>query len=85
MTTDKRNNQGEGDREADRKFRREETQFVRSEEGKRKIAEAGKLGDEEARKLREVEEKTKARARAEDPAVSSGSGGSRSPAGQPKH
>jgi len=73
-------NQGEGDKESDRKFREAETKFVQSEEGKRKIAQAGNVSEEDARKLRESEEKGKARAKGEDPVIKNQSGGS----GQPK-
>ena len=73
-------NQGEGDKESDRKFREAQTKFVKSGEGKRKIAQAGKVSEEEARKLRESEEKAKARAKGEDPVIKNQSGGS----GQPK-
>jgi hypothetical protein len=69
-------NQGEGDKESDRKFREAETKFVQSEEGKRKIAQAGNVSEEEARKLRESEEKGKARAKGEDPVIKNQSGGS---------
>ena len=76
MSASKPGNQGEGNREADRKFREAETRFVRSEEGKRRIAQAGNLSEDEARRLRETEQRTKARAKDEDPAISHGSGGS---------
>jgi len=69
-------NQGEGDKESDRKFREAETKFVQSEEGKRKIAQAGNVSEEDARKLRESEEKGKARAKGEDPVIKNQSGGS---------
>ena len=69
-------NQGEGDKESDRKFREAETKFVQSEEGKRKIAQAGKVSEEEARKLREAEEQAKAHAKGEDPVIKNQTGGS---------
>ena len=74
-------NQGEGNKEADRKFREAQTKFVNSDEGKRKIAQAGNVSDEEARQLRAAEEKAKARSKGEDPTVKNQSGGSAS--GQP--
>lgn len=80
-------NQGEGNKEADRKFREAQTKFVNSAEGKRKIAQAGNVSDEEARGLREAEEKAKARSKGEDPVVKNQSGGSasgRPPKGTPK-
>jgi hypothetical protein len=81
MTEREPRNQGEGDKESDRKFREAETKFVNSAEGKRKIAQAGNVSDEEARRLREAEEKAKARSKGEDPVVKNQSGGSAS--GQP--
>jgi hypothetical protein len=72
------NNQGEGNKEADRKFREAQTKFVKSDEGKRKIAQVGNVSDEEARRLREAEEKAKARSKGEDPVVRNQSGGSAS-------
>jgi len=69
-------NQGEGNKEADRKFREAQTKFVKSDEGKRKIAQAGNVTDEEARGLREAEEKAKARSKGDDPGVKNQSGGS---------
>ncbi len=76
MSKRKSDVQGEGNREADREFREAESRFVQSEEGKRKIAQAGNLSEEEARKLREIEKEAKAHAKDEDPAVRHGSGGS---------
>ena len=87
MTEREGRNQGEGDKESDRKFREAEAKFVRSAEGKRKIAQAGNVSDEEARRLREAEEKAKARSKGEDPVVRNQSGGSASgqpPKGTPK-
>lgn len=76
MKDPKRKVQGEGDKEADRRYRESQSEFVQSEEGRRKIEQAGELSPEEARRLREVEERTKSRAKEEDPAVKSGTGGS---------
>ena len=69
-------NQGEGDKESDRKVREAQTKFVQSSEGKRKIGEAGKVSEEEARKLREAEEKAKRHAKEEDPVIRNQTGGS---------
>ena len=78
-------NQGEGNKEADRKFREAQTKFVKSDEGKRRIAEVGNVSDDEARRLREAEEKAKARSKGEDPVVRNQSGGSASgPSGKGK-
>ena len=76
MTEREGKNQGEGNKEADRKFREAQTKFVNSAEGKRKIAEAGNVSDEEARQLREAEKKARARSKGEDPVVKNQSGGS---------
>jgi len=69
-------NQGEGDKESDRRFREAQSKFVHSEEGRRKIRQAGKVSEEEARKLREAEEKAKAHAKGEDPTIRNQTGGS---------
>ena len=69
-------NQGEGDKESDRKFREAQAKFVHSKEGKRKIEQAGNVNEEEARKLREAEEKARAHAKGEDPAITNQTGGS---------
>ena len=72
-------NQGEGDKESDRKFREAQAKFVHSSEGKRKIAKAGKVSGDEARKLREAEEKARAHAKDEDPVIRNQTGGSGKP------
>jgi hypothetical protein len=79
MTEREGKNQGEGDKESDRKFREAEAKFVHSKEGKRKIAQAGDVSEEEARKLRESEEKGKARSKGEDPVIKNQTGGSGKP------
>jgi hypothetical protein len=61
--------QGEGDKEADKRYRERTEKFVNSPEGKEKISHAGDLSEEEARRLRKVEEKTKQRAKEEDPQI----------------
>ncbi|HKU70321.1 MAG TPA: hypothetical protein VJQ51_05745 [Burkholderiales bacterium] len=69
MTDRKGKNQGEGDKEADKRYRERTEKFVNSPEGKEKIGHAGDLSEEEARKLRKAEEKAKLRAKEEDPQV----------------
>ena len=69
MTDPKRNIQGEGDKEADRKYRERTTEFVKSEKGRKAIERAGKLSEEEARRLDKYEEQGKARAKDEDPQI----------------
>lgn len=76
--TERERNQGEGNREADRKFREAQTKFVRSERGKEKIAEAGQVSEKEAKELREAEKKARSHAKAEDPLIRNQSGGSAS-------
>jgi hypothetical protein len=69
MTDPKRNIQGEGDKEADRKYRERTAEFLKSKKGRDEIEHAGNLSEEEAKRLREYEEKGKARARDEDPQI----------------
>ena len=76
MTEREGKNQGEGDKESDRKFREAQAKFVHSKEGKRKIAQAGKVSEEEARKLRDAENEAKAHAKDEDPVIKNQTGGS---------
>ena len=57
MTDPKRNIQGEGDKEADRKYRERTTEFVKSEKGRK------------AMRLDKYEEQGKARAKDEDPQI----------------
>lgn len=69
MADPKRNIQGEGDKESDRKYRERTTEFVKSQRGQEEIEHAGKLSEEEARRLSKYEEKGKARAKGEDPQI----------------
>lgn len=69
MTERKGKNQGEGDKEADKRYRERTEKFVNSPEGKEKISHAGDLSDDEARKLRKAEEKARLRAKEEDPQI----------------
>lgn len=69
MTASKRNIQGEGDKESDRKYRERTTEFVKSPKGREEIERAGNLSEEEAKRLKEYEEKGKARAKDEDPQI----------------
>lgn len=70
MSKLQKNVHGEGNKEADRQFREAESEFVHSEKGRQKISEAGNLSEQEARELEQIAEKTGARAKGEDPAVS---------------
>ena len=69
MTDPKRNIQGEGDQEADRKYRERTAEFLNSKKGRDEIEHAGDLSEEEAKRLREYEERGKARAKDEDPQI----------------
>ena len=69
MTNPKGKNQGEGDKESDRKYRQRTTEFVKSKRGQEEIAKAGKLSPEEARRVRQAEEQAKSRSKGEDPQV----------------
>ena len=69
MTDPKGKNQGEGDKESDRKYRERTEQFVQSKRGKKEIEHAGDLSEAEARKLRKAEQAGKSRAKDEDPQI----------------
>ena len=69
MTDPKGKNQGEGDKESDRKYRNRTTEFVKSKRGQQEIEKAGNLSEAEARKLGKYEEQGKARAKGEDPQI----------------
>jgi hypothetical protein len=69
MTDPKRNIQGEGDKESDRKYRERTEQFLKSKKGQDAIQHAGDVSEEEARKLRKAEQKGKSRAKDEDPQI----------------
>lgn len=69
MTDPKGKIQGEGDKEADRNYRKRTTEFLKSKKGQEAVQHAGDVSEEEARKLRKAEEQGKARAKDEDPQV----------------
>ena len=69
MTDRKGKIQGEGDKEADRNYRKRTTEFLKSKKGQEAIERAGNVSEEEARKLKQYEEQGKARAKGEDPQV----------------
>jgi hypothetical protein len=60
-------NQGEGDKAADRRYREKTEEFVKSERGKEEIRKAGKATPQEERDIRSAEEKAKDRAKEHDP------------------
>jgi hypothetical protein len=61
------NNQGEGDKAADRRYREKTESFVNSEHGKDEIRKAGDVSPQEERDIRAAEEKAKAHAKEHDP------------------
>ena len=69
MTASKRNNQGEGDKESDLKYRKRTQAFLKSKKGQKAVEQAGNLSEQEAARLRQYEEQGKARAKGEDPQI----------------
>lgn len=69
MTDPKGRNQGEGNKEADRNYRKRTTEFLKSKKGQQAVEHAGDVSEEEARKLKKYEEQGKARAKGEDPQI----------------
>jgi hypothetical protein len=69
MANPKRNIRGEGDKESDREYRERTTEFVQSKRGQEEIERAGDLSEEEAKRLRQYEDKGKSRAKEEDPQI----------------
>jgi hypothetical protein len=61
-------NEGEGNKTADRNYRKATQEFVESERGQREIGKAGKVSPEEEQDIRRAEEQAKQRAREHDPA-----------------
>ncbi|MGE0861472.1 MAG: hypothetical protein AB7I01_21175 [Gammaproteobacteria bacterium] len=62
-------NQGEGDKRSARRFNEAEQAFVQSEEGRDAIAQVGQEDEATQREDRAAEQAARARAKAEDPAV----------------
>lgn len=60
-------NQGEGNRAADRNYRKATEEFVNSPRGREEIREAGKVNPAEERELRRAEKQAGARAVEHDP------------------
>jgi hypothetical protein len=60
-------NQGEGDKAADRRYREKTEEFVKSERGKAEIRKAGKPSAQEESDIRSAEEKAKGHAKEHDP------------------
>lgn len=60
-------NEGEGNKTADRNYRKATQDFVESQRGQREIGKAGEVTPEDAAEIRRAEEEAKARAREHDP------------------
>lgn len=60
-------NEGEGNKTADRNYRKATTEFVESERGKREIENAGNVSPEQEKDIRRAEEQAKQRAKDHDP------------------
>jgi hypothetical protein len=60
-------NEGEGNKTADRNYRKATTEFVESERGKREIENAGNVSPSEEKDIRRAEEQAKQRAKDHDP------------------
>lgn len=60
-------NEGEGNKTADRNYRKATQDFVESERGRREIDKAGEVTPEDEAEIRRAEEEAKARAREHDP------------------
>lgn len=62
-------NQGEGDIEADRRYRESTQDFVASGRGQQKISQGLSLSEEEEKELERAEREGRSRAKEEDPNV----------------
>jgi hypothetical protein len=65
-------NEGEGNKTADRNYRKATTEFVESERGQEQIKKAGDVSPEQEKDIRRAEEQAKQRAKDHDPAELSG-------------
>lgn len=61
-------NEGEGNKSADRNYRKATQEFVESERGQREIENAGSVSPREEQDIRRAEEQAKQRAKDHDPA-----------------
>lgn len=61
-------NEGEGNKTADRNYRKATKEFVESERGQREIDQAGNVSPSEEKDIRRAEEQAKQRAKEHDPA-----------------
>jgi hypothetical protein len=62
------NNEGEGNRSADRRYREATEKFVNSPRGREQIGTAGNLTPEQQREIERAEQEAKQRAKEHDPA-----------------
>jgi hypothetical protein len=60
-------NEGEGNKTADRNYRKATQEFVESERGQSEIRKAGDVSPEQEREIRRAEEEAKRRAKEIDP------------------
>ena len=60
-------NEGEGNKSADRNYRKATQEFVESERGQREIRKAGDVKPDQERDIRQAEETAKGRAKEHDP------------------
>jgi hypothetical protein len=65
---DEGRNEGEGNKTADRNYRKATQEFVESERGQREIENAGNVSPSEEKDIRRAEEQAKQRAKDHDPA-----------------
>lgn len=65
-------NEGEGNKTADRNYRKATKEFVESERGQQEIAKAGNVSPSEEQDIRRAEEQAKQRAKDHDPAELNG-------------
>ena len=77
-------NEGEGNKSADRNYRKATQEFVESERGEREIQNAGNVSPREEKDIRRAEEQAKQRAKDHDPAEMTRGGGSGSGASESK-
>jgi hypothetical protein len=61
-------NEGEGNKTADRNYRKATKEFVESERGQQEIQNAGNVSPSEEQDIRRAEEQAKQRAKEHDPA-----------------
>lgn len=61
-------NEGEGNKTADRNYRKATQEFVESERGQKEIQNAGNVSPSEEQDIRRAEEQAKQRAKDHDPA-----------------